>query len=164
MQFRNISALNASSNGDSPSSTDVAETETWLLQPVGDGDSRHIGYKVEMPGAFEIASNDVTVGRLPQKADMVIPVATVSAVHARIQKEGGNLLVTDLDSTNGTFVDEKRLRPGLAVPVSSGSCVTFGDTHLAMFLVSKLEKVEPQQSEDKPESDSLAGSTDQTTS
>ncbi|XP_021910683.1 uncharacterized protein LOC110824403 [Carica papaya] len=91
-----------------------------------------------MPGAFEIASNDVTVGRLPQKADMVIPVATVSAVHARIQKEGGNLLVTDLDSTNGTFVDEKRLRPGLAVPVSSGSCVTFGTsltpiTHIEFF-------------------------------
>ncbi|KAK4268635.1 hypothetical protein QN277_025255 [Acacia crassicarpa] len=42
----------------------------------GDGDSRHIGYKVEMPGAYEIASSDVTVERVPEKADLVIPVAT----------------------------------------------------------------------------------------
>ena len=51
---------------------------------------------------------------------------TVSTLHARIQKRGGNLLVTDLDSTNGTFIDEKRLRPGVASTVLPGSCVTFG--------------------------------------
>ncbi|MED6150523.1 hypothetical protein PIB30_073146 [Stylosanthes scabra] len=114
-------------------------SEKWLLQPVGDGDTRHIGFKVEMPGAYEIASREVTVGRVPEKADLVIPVATVSAVHARIQKKQGNLLVTDLDSTNGTFVDDKRLRPGVVTTVSPGSSITFGDTHLAMFRVSKVE-------------------------
>ncbi|PSS14555.1 Zeaxanthin epoxidase [Actinidia chinensis var. chinensis] len=123
-------------------STATDDAERWLLQPVGDGDSRHIGFKVSMPGAFEIASSVVTVGRLPEKADMVIPVATVSGVHARIQKNNGSLLVTDLDSTNGTFIDEKRLRPGVAATISTGSCITFGDTHLAMFRVSKLKNVE----------------------
>ncbi|KAL1319794.1 uncharacterized protein LOC107638327 isoform X2 [Arachis ipaensis] len=113
-------------------------SQKWLLQPVGDGDTRHIGFKVEMPGAYEIASREVTVGRVPEKADLVIPVATVSAVHARIQKKQGNLLVTDLDSTNGTFVDDKRLRPGVVTTVSPGSNITF-DTHLAMFRVSKVE-------------------------
>ncbi|OIW02975.1 hypothetical protein TanjilG_13612 [Lupinus angustifolius] len=115
---------------------------TWILEPVGDGDTKHIGFKVEMPGAYEIASSDVTVGRVPDKADLVIPVATVSGAHARIQKKQGSLLVTDLDSTNGTFVDEKRLRPGVVATVSAGSFITFGDTHLAMFRVSKVEKVE----------------------
>ncbi|XP_072071478.1 uncharacterized protein [Arachis hypogaea] len=110
-------------------------SQKWLLQPVGDGDTRHIGFKVEMPGAYEIASREVTVGRVPEKADLVIPVATV---HARIQKKQGNLLVTDLDSTNGTFVDDKRLRPGVVTTVSPGSNITF-DTHLAMFRVSKVE-------------------------
>ncbi|XP_057753809.1 uncharacterized protein LOC130973342 isoform X2 [Arachis stenosperma] len=114
-------------------------SQKWLLQPVGDGDTRHIGFKVEMPGAYEIASREVTVGRVPEKADLVIPVATVSAVHARIQKKQGNLLVTDLDSTNGTFVDDKRLRPGVVTTVSPGSNITF-DTHLAMFRVSKVEE------------------------
>ncbi|XP_054790930.1 uncharacterized protein LOC129296356 isoform X1 [Prosopis cineraria] len=126
--------------------------ERWLLVPVGDGDSRHIGFKVEMPGAYEIASSDVTVGRVPEKADLVIPVATVSGVHARIQKKGGDLLVTDLDSTNGTFVDDKKLRPGVVATVSSGSCITFGDIHLAMFRVSKIENVETEgKAEDEEE-------------
>ncbi|OAY41557.1 zeaxanthin epoxidase, chloroplastic [Manihot esculenta] len=138
------------------SSTDVQDR--WLLQPVGDGDTRHIGYKMKMPDAFEIASSEVTVGRLPEKADVVIPVATVSGIHARIQKKEGNLLVTDLDSTNGTYIDDKRLKPGVAANVPSGSLLTFGDIHLAMFRVSKLENVEsaskPEESEEKAETSS----------
>ncbi|CAL1404577.1 unnamed protein product [Linum trigynum] len=120
----------------------AAVQERWILVPVGDGDTRHIGFEVKMPGAFEIASNEVTVGRVPEKANMVIPVATVSGVHARIQKKGGNLLVTDLDSTNGTFIGDKRLRPGVASTLVSGNVVIFGDIHLAMFRASKLENVE----------------------
>ncbi|KAK6646250.1 hypothetical protein PHAVU_L004437 [Phaseolus vulgaris] len=121
--------------------TKANDGERWLLEPVGDGDTRHIGYKVQMPGAYEIASSEVTVGRVPDKADLVIPVATVSGVHARIKKKQGNLLVTDLDSTNGTFINDKRLRPGVAATVSPGNSITFGDTHLAMFRVSKVENV-----------------------
>ncbi|KAJ6906637.1 zeaxanthin epoxidase [Populus alba x Populus x berolinensis] len=152
---RSLGAVHAS--GADSTLTDVEER--WLLVPVGDGDSGHIGFKVKMPDAFEIASSEVTVGRLPDKADMVIPVATVSALHARIQNKGGNLVVTDLDSTNGTFIDEKRLPPGASVSVSPGSRITFGDTHLTMFLVSKLAKVESapsksEESQDKVEIDS----------
>lgn len=51
----------------------------------------------------------------------------MSGVHARIQKKAGNLLVTDLDSTNGTFIDDKRLRPGVAATASPGSSITFGN-------------------------------------
>lgn len=51
---------------------------------------------------------------------------SVSGVHARIQKKEGNLLVTDLDSTNGTFIDDKKLKPGVVATVSSGSSITFG--------------------------------------
>ncbi|XWS71352.1 hypothetical protein CRYUN_Cryun03dG0131000 [Craigia yunnanensis] len=69
---RNLGVIYAS-EGES-TSTDV--TDRWLLEPAGDGDTRHIGYKVQMPDAFEIASIEVTVGRLPGKADVVIPVAT----------------------------------------------------------------------------------------
>ncbi|KAM7274822.1 hypothetical protein ACFE04_016688 [Oxalis oulophora] len=138
-------------------STDSAEG--WLLVPVGDGDSRHIGFKVEMPAAFEISSNEVTVGRVADKADVVIPVATVSGVHARIQIKAGKLLVTDLDSTNGTFIGEKRLQPGIPYPAPAGSYVTFGDTNLAIFRVSKLERAEAveepaeEESESKPETE-----------
>ncbi|XP_026415706.1 uncharacterized protein LOC113311074 [Papaver somniferum] len=136
---RSLKPIHASSNTESISSDNQ---ERWLLEPVGDGDTKHIGFNVPMPGAFEIASSVVTVGRLPEKADMVIPVATVSGVHARIKVKEGNLLVIDLDSTNGTFIDKKRLSPGVVAMVSPGNCLTFGDTSLAKFRVSKLKNVE----------------------
>uniref|UniRef100_A0A6N2M101 FHA domain-containing protein n=1 Tax=Salix viminalis TaxID=40686 RepID=A0A6N2M101_SALVM len=56
----------------------------------------------------------------------VIPVAQVSDLHLGIQKKGGTLVVTNLDSTDhGTLINE-RLRPGAAVSVSPGSRITFG--------------------------------------
>ncbi|XP_073147703.1 zeaxanthin epoxidase, chloroplastic [Henckelia pumila] len=137
-QLRNLGAVSASDSDTSPTDDSVR----WLLQPIGDGDTRHIGYKIAMPGAFEIASSVVTVGRVREKADIVLPVPTVSAVHARIQKTEDNLLITDLESTNGTFIGEKRLRPGVVSTALPGNLVTFGDTNLAIFRVYKLEKEE----------------------
>ncbi|KAL7202904.1 hypothetical protein ACSBR1_034374 [Camellia fascicularis] len=163
-QQRNL-VVPISASGAETTATD--DSERWLLEPVGDGDSRHLGYKVSMPSGFEITSKIVTVGRAPEKADMVIPVATVSGLHARIQKKDGSLFVTDLDSTNGTFIGEKRLRPGVAATAPSGSYITFGDIHLAMFRVSKLENVDAsgksEGSESKPESEEDPSDNSETT-
>ncbi|CAD6270747.1 unnamed protein product [Miscanthus lutarioriparius] len=126
-----------SSSATGGSSTAVS-TEKWILDPAGDGDWRHIGYKVARPGAIEIVSDAVTVGRVADKADIVLPVATVSGTHARLEKKGGSLLVTDLDSTNGTYINERRLNPGFPVPIDPGSLLIFGDIHLAMFRVRKM--------------------------
>jgi pSer/pThr/pTyr-binding forkhead associated (FHA) protein len=70
----------------------------------------------------------VTVGRVPENADIVIPVATVSGVHARLEKKkDGSLVVTDMNSTNGTYINERKLVPGFPVPVSTGSLLIFGN-------------------------------------
>ncbi|CAM0146892.1 unnamed protein product [Urochloa decumbens] len=125
----------SSSLADGPSA--VGSSVKWVLDPAGDGDWRHIGYKVARPGALEIASDAVTVGRVADKADIVLPIATVSGTHARLEKKDGRLLVTDLDSTNGTYINERRLNPGFPVPIDPGSFLIFGDIHLAMFRVRK---------------------------
>ncbi|KAJ7296108.1 hypothetical protein O6H91_02G088500 [Diphasiastrum complanatum] len=114
----------------------------WVLEPVGDGDSSHLDEAVPLPGAVELSSDAAIVGRLPSKSDIVIPVATVSGLHARLEKREGSLFVTDLDSTNGTFIDNKKLRPGAVTPVLPGSYITFGDEHLAAFRLSKLEEAD----------------------
>lgn len=138
-ELRNFGAIRAS---DSETAAATNASTRWLLEPIGDGDSRHIGYKIARPGAFEIASDVVTVGRVREKADIVLPVPTVSGLHARIQKTEENLLITDLDSTNGTFINEKKLLPGVVSPASPGNLITFGDTNLAIFRVFKLQKEE----------------------
>ncbi|TVU50663.1 hypothetical protein EJB05_02042 [Eragrostis curvula] len=134
--FRSSSPRCSSGATDRPST--AGSSVRWFLDPAGDGDWRHIGYKVPRPGAFEIASDSVTVGRVADKADIVLPVATVSGTHARLEKKDGSLLVTDLDSTNGTYINKRRLVPGFPIPVDPGSLLIFGDIHLAMFRVSNM--------------------------
>lgn len=51
---------------------------------------------------------------------------SVSGTHARLEKKDGSLLVTDLDSTNGTYINERRLNPGFPVPIDPGSLLIFG--------------------------------------
>lgn len=117
--------------------------EKWVLQPIGDGNSSHLDEAVPLPGAFEVLTAESTVGRLAEKVDIVIPVATVSGVHARLEKKNGTLFVTDLNSTNGTYVNDKRIRAGAVTPIPPGGRVTFGDDHLAAFKFSKVEEEMP---------------------
>src|SRR3977135_3722962 len=55
------------------------------------------------PGAIK------TVGRAP-RADFILDVALVSRLHCRLTAADENLEVVDLSSTNGTFVNDKRVK------------------------------------------------------
>jgi len=60
--------------------------------------------------------------------DLVIPDESVSTTHAKLQRREGIWVLVDLDSTNGTFVDEDRVRGEM--PLSPGVTVRFGDIAL----------------------------------
>jgi pSer/pThr/pTyr-binding forkhead associated (FHA) protein len=51
----------------------------------------------------------VTVGRKPDNT-VVIDNPAISGHHCRISLQGGVYVIEDLDSTNGTFVNEKRIK------------------------------------------------------
>ena len=50
----------------------------------------------------------VTIGRLPDNA-VVIDNAAVSGYHACLSQDGSSFVLEDLVSTNGTFVDQRRI-------------------------------------------------------
>lgn len=58
------------------------------------------------------------VGRMPP-ADIVIPDKSISREHCMFGLAADALLVTDLNSTNGTFVDGERITSATIVPVGS---------------------------------------------
>lgn len=57
---------------------------------------------------FELAQGDTTIGRRPGN-DIVIDNLAVSNNHASVHTIGPDSFIQDLDSTNGTFVNNKRI-------------------------------------------------------
>ena len=66
----------------------------------------------------------VNVGRAEYN-DLVIPDDSVSSTHAKLQRRDGVWVLTDSDSTNGTWVDGERLQ-GESV-LGPGAVVRFGE-------------------------------------
>ena len=66
-------------------------------------------------------------------------LAAVSSTHAMLDHlDDGSLYVTDLSSTNGTFVDGVELAPGQPVRLSAGAEVIFGDEKLCRFVLEQV--------------------------
>ena len=115
------------------------------LVPCGDGTKDHLPEGTRVPGSLaktEIrmpsrAGGVVVVGREKKTADVCLPIGTVSAAHARFERdEDGRVFVSDLGSRNGTEVDGRPVPPGgPRFELSSGDVVTLGDPHLARFEV-----------------------------
>ena len=70
------------------------------------------------------------IGRQPD-LDLYLPCQNVSGLHAEIVEEDGVLWLTDLKSTNGTFVNGKRIRS--KTRLSANDTIQFGTTVFQIF-------------------------------
>ena len=78
---------------------------------------------IDIEGHRRVLRRGRTVVGRASTADVVIPDSGTSKHHAAIDWDGTRATVTDLQSTNGTKVDGRRVE---SVPLESGSVVTFG--------------------------------------
>ena len=70
------------------------------------------------------ADRRLSIGRAPS-CDFTVPDISVSRWHAKLQRQGGLWILTDLESTNGTRLNGWRITS--SVPVKPGDQVTFGN-------------------------------------
>lgn len=68
----------------------------------------------------------VTVGKLKESVQVLINDSSISRLHARFRKQGNTIYLQDLDSTNGTFVNGKRLYMGEEAIIRRGDEIQFG--------------------------------------
>jgi hypothetical protein len=57
----------------------------------------------------------------------------VSRRHAMVRRKKGGFEIIDLDSTNGTWINEKRLTPTKAYPLPSGATIRLGQLRLQVL-------------------------------
>ncbi|HEY8074958.1 MAG TPA: FHA domain-containing protein, partial [Labilithrix sp.] len=73
----------------------------------------------------QLGGGTISIGRTPENK-IVVPHPQVSSRHAQIHNQGGQLLLEDLGSANGTFVRGQRVGRGQRVPVANGEKVYIG--------------------------------------
>ena len=61
------------------------------------------------------------IGKSPRECDICLKSDTVSRIHARIERVSDTYYLTDLFSTNGTFLDGRKLEPNHASPIPPGA-------------------------------------------
>ena len=66
---------------------------------------------------------EITIGRV-QGNDIVLPKGNVSKRHARVLLKDGKFIIVDLKSTNGTYVNGRKVE---RAPLTAGTTLTVGD-------------------------------------
>jgi EAL domain-containing protein (putative c-di-GMP-specific phosphodiesterase class I) len=90
------------------------------------------------------------IGRKPD-SDLYLPCTSVSGTHAEILEEDGGLWLYDLDSTNGTFVNGKRIQSRRML--TENDTVQFGTTvfQISRAMDSSLDDASSGSLENQPE-------------
>jgi two-component system cell cycle response regulator len=88
-----------------------------------------------IPGAMlQLSASGTRIGRSVDNA-LQLPEDSVSRYHAFVgQDEEGQVRLTDLGSTNGTYLNGRRLPPQTPAPVRDGDRVQFGSTIVVKFV------------------------------
>jgi pSer/pThr/pTyr-binding forkhead associated (FHA) protein len=83
----------------------------------------------DQPFTFRLLPNSMkTIGRAP-RADFVVDAALVSRLHCRLTLDDSGLGVEDLDSTNGTWVNGRKIE---RAPLTAGDKLRVGRVEFAI--------------------------------
>lgn len=75
---------------------------------------------------IELTKFPFTVGKMAGCVDFVLPDDSVSRIHARFEKTGDVIQLTDMNSTNGTYRNGLRMQPQETVEIEPGDEIRFG--------------------------------------
>jgi pSer/pThr/pTyr-binding forkhead associated (FHA) protein len=92
-------------------------------------------YNKQVVSEHPFAEGGITIGRHEDNT-VVIDNLAVSGFHARIDKKGSDYILTDLQSTNGTFVNDEKIS---ARKLSHGDNILIGK-HVILFVASDKER------------------------
>ena len=102
------------------------------VTPTGGTDGAHLTAldRIDaIPAEYALLKEEITVGR-GEDNDIVIPHASVSRNHARLIQRAGIFEVTDLNSTNGSYINNQTVQGSMRA--ANGSEIRFGDIRFTL--------------------------------
>jgi two-component system cell cycle response regulator len=93
-------------------------------------------YGPELGRRFELKEGDIVIGR-DAASDVRVDLDNVSRRHARVSRKLGRAFVTDLESTNGTFVNDGEVLQ--ETELRSGDLIKIGGTILKFLYGGDVE-------------------------
>ncbi len=87
---------------------------------------------------FSLDKTEIIIGRSPD-CDVVISDSTVSAHHAKLTKKEENWIIEDLNSTNGTFVDNEKISKSY---LTGGEIIRLGKVELRFQAATQQTQTE----------------------
>ncbi len=100
----------------------VARLKRQLLEGITDVARLLLKFDKAVLQEVPVSGGPVTIGRALDN-DIRIDNLAVSNYHARVYAEAGNLMVEDLESLNGTFVNDQRVK---CTALRDGDAITIG--------------------------------------
>ena len=92
---------------------------------------------LKLPGtAMPADVGGVVVGRHPSSSTVVFDEASISRSHVRFYASGDEVFVEDLESTNGTLVDNEKLAPKTPHKITDGQKITLGKHKFVFRILS----------------------------
>jgi hypothetical protein len=101
--------------------------------------------------AFEFDGRPLTIGRAPDNG-LVLRDGRASRHHARIDVRRGSLVLTDLGSTNGSWVNDRRVD---SIALGEGDQVRLGQTTLIVEAVEPVARHHPGGPAARPSPDAI---------
>ena len=83
---------------------------------------------------YRIDNFPILIGKLRGEVNCLINEVSVSRIHARLTKEGEKIVLEDVDSKNGVFVDDFRLQAGQRVAVNTESNIKLGNVQVELVI------------------------------
>jgi len=93
---------------------------------------------------YPFTKDSVTMGRQEDNT-IVVDNLAVSGYHAKVDKVGGEYILTDLQSTNGTFVNDEKV---VSHKLSHGDNIVIGK-HVILFVATEKQTAEGERKDKK---------------
>lgn len=73
----------------------------------------------------ELASFPYTIGKMTDNVNMIIDNPMISRIHAKIYLKEGHYYIEDMNSSNGTYINNNLIQPHSLTEITTGDYITF---------------------------------------